>query len=253
MKIKYVTFVTLGAILASVFTFSFIAHAEEGNNPIGEIQNRARERVEMIREEYRAQQETLRAQLEVRREEFKTNLETKREEARTKIEAEREALKARMELIRDTRKSEAVLRIADRLNELNTKMLRHFTDALEKLEKIVERIQARTDELSGRGTDVSEVTLALTNATEKIRIARVAIDAQALKTYPIATSTESGLRDAVKAARDLLNKDLRTVSVVVKEARDGVHAAAVAFGKVHGSDDDSDDDSATSTTTSTTP
>src|SRR3989344_1172558 len=140
---KTLLIIFVGLVAFSGLRVVSVQAVEGGNNSIGKVNERIRERVEMVRDEYRAQQEALKEQMEVRREEFKSNFEAKREELKSRIEMEREALKTRMEKIRDTKKGETVLRIADGFNRLNTKLLRHFTEALEKLEKVLERIRTR--------------------------------------------------------------------------------------------------------------
>ena len=48
------------------------------------------------------------------------------------------------------------------------------------------------------------------------------------KTYAITITTDAKLKDDVKKTRDMFSGDLRVVFASVKDARDAVHAAAVA-------------------------
>lgn len=191
----------------------------EGMGEIKEIRKLTREEMENLRREY----------------------QTKIREAQTalkaKLEAKRAQLKSDLSKIKDERKKQVTERVDKNLDALNERLTNNFVDALDKLDAILVRIDERTDRAeASRSLDVSSVRTVIIDAQAKILEARAAIQVQAGKTYPITVTSDAGLKDAVKKARQALHDDLKAVQDKVKMARDAVHEAARAYAKAHGRD-----------------
>lgn len=168
------------------------------------------------------------------KEEYKNKVEAAREEMKQKVEVAKEALKTKLQGIKDLNKRMIVERIDGSLNKLNEKLLDHYSDILDKLEKVLNRINEKVKTDSAKGLDTTTVYMTITAATEKIKLARTAIEVQAGKTYPVKITTESKLKVDVGAVRQTLHDDLVKVRDAVKAAREAVHKVAVALGQLHG-------------------
>ncbi len=168
------------------------------------------------------------------REAFREEFEAKRAELKSRIEAEQASLKSRLAALKDQRKQQVVERIGSQVNDLNERTLRHLTDALGKLEKVLDRIEARTTKNEQGGMNVSAVRTAMVAAQAAIDAARVAITTQSGKVYSITVSGSDSLRADVGAVRRELHADLTKVRDAVKAARDAVHQAATTLAELRG-------------------
>lgn len=167
-----------------------------------------------------------------KREQSKEEAKEKREEAEKKIEALRADLKVRLQKIKDERKKQVVEKIANELNALNKRMLEHYSNVLDKLEKSLERVSERADRGESRGLNVATVRTAIADADKAIDASRVAIIAQASSTYTVEITTEEKLKADVGKARQALHADLKKVRDTVKSAHDAVRKAAVTLAQI---------------------
>lgn len=193
--------------------------------------------------------EELKKALEEKREAFKNAVEIKREEFKTRIEKHRADLKEKLERIRDERKRSVVEKIDSQLAALNERTLDHFSEALNKLENVLERISGRADQSEEKDVNVSAVRGAIISANELIAAARSAIVAQTGKVYTIEINQENTLRVDVGNARQALHADLVSLRDKVKAARDAAHRAAVSLGQSRGVGNDRNSTSTNSTST----
>ncbi len=190
------------------------------------------------REEIDARKEEFRALQEQRKEEFKTRLEEAKTKARQEVDAKREELKNRLQDIRDEQKKKRVEKLEKELNELNERMTNHFSEVLNKLDKVLVNIKSRTDKAEAKGLDVSSVRTMIKSDEEAIAAARAAVAAQAGKTYtPQITGVEGKLKVEVGQARQTLHRDLAAVREKVKAAREAVRKAATALSQIRGVND----------------
>ncbi len=178
------------------------------------------------------QHQEMQDQMENRREELKKDLEAKREQMKDRMEQHHQELKDKLKTFRDQRKAQIAERVQNNLTALNERMITHFTNVLDRLEKILERIVSRTDKTEKNGRDVSAVRLAISKAETAIAAARGAVETQTGKTYPVEVGDESTVRADVSAARQALHKDLKTVHEAIVAAREAVHKAATSLGKI---------------------
>ena len=142
-----------------------------------------------------------------------------------------------MRQIKDTTKQNATDRILNQMEKLNQVWASHFTNVLDRLEAVLEKIKSRKDKALANGKDVSLVIEAITKAEASIDAARVALEIQAQKTYVVdpgtisqETTTQEGqnnlisdFRTQFKALRELLFADLKSLrDGAMKDARDSV-------------------------------
>ena len=157
-----------------------------------------------------------------------------------------------LERFRDERKRQIVLRLANGLEEVNRRMIERFTENIDHIEDVLERVSSRADKAAAHGVDIAAVRSAIVSAESAIAAARAAITVQAGKTYPVNLTDESTARADVAAAKQALESDLKAVRALVQTARDAVHAAAVALAGIPRVDDyEVEPPTPTSTTTST--
>src|SRR3989344_4263547 len=205
----------------------------KAENEIKEEKARIKNTAETVKEDIKKRKEEFNDAVKVRREEFNNTVKTKREELQNEIKSKREDLKVRLEKIKDERKKETVEKIDQRMDALNEKMMRHFSDVLDKLEKMLVRINERVDKASAeRDLDVSAIRLSIDKANTAIASARSAIESQSGKTYTIKITTESGLKKDVGNARQALGVDLSEIRDAVKSAHSAVKDVAVALAKL---------------------
>lgn len=249
----------ISSVLVGVLSVGYLVLAEEdGLNkpspsvlPREDIRLKAREQKDQLRQnikdikintkaeikdkkiEFKNRTEAIKEDAQKRREEFNDSVKAKREALANEIKTKREDLKARLEKIKDERKKETVERIDQRIDALNDKMMRHFSEVLDKLEKMLVRVSERADKVATeKGLDVSSVRSAIEKANTAIASARSAIEVQSGKTYSININTEKVLKVDVGKARQALGDDLAKVKDLVKAAHSAVRDAAVALAQL---------------------
>ena len=183
--------------------------------------------------------ERVRSEIMEMRDDFKTRMDAEKAELQGEIQDKREALRAQLQKVKDERRREVVERIDVRLDELNARMLDHFSNVLDGLEDVLERIASRADKAEGRGLDVSTVRTAITDALSSITSARSAVQVQAGKTCIVTVTTENNLRVDVGKARKCLHDNLTVVREAVKAAKEAVRKAATTLAQIPRVDEDS--------------
>ncbi len=140
--------------------------------------------------------------------------------------------------------------IVNQLERLNKVWTDHFTNVLNHLDTVLQKIKTRADKASANSQDVSGVNAAIQAAETTISNARSAVEAQAKKTYTvdltavnsgIATTTAAtgqnqlviNLRAQFKVVRDQLMKDLFGLrDGLMKDSRLAVQNALQLLSKI---------------------
>lgn len=204
-----------------------------------------------------AQREETKVRIETAREEAKARMETAREEAKTRMEAKREETKQRLSDIRDKKKQQMAERLAEQFDKLNKKWTDHFIQRLDHYSAVLLKIQKRADIAATNGKDITATNSAIQSANTAIDNARIAVVAQAAKTYTLdassvittaATTTDSGQENLMKGLRTqfqslhkALFRDLFALrDGVMKNARVAVQTALQTLSQIPKVDDDSD-------------
>ncbi len=166
--------------------------------------------------------------------EFKDTVKVKKVELEDQIKTKRQELQVNLKKIKDTAKQQTVEKIDKQIDDLNSQMMAHFSDMLDKMSAVLVKIGDRVNKASQQGYDVSSVRTAIDNANKAIVAARSAIVTQSGKTYVIKITTETGLKGSVGKARDALHTDLVVVKNAVQSANEAVRKAAVVLGQLRG-------------------
>ncbi len=193
-----------------------------------------KEKIKDKKTEVKNEVRNLRDDIQKKTQEFKDTIKVKKAELENQIKVKRDELKVNLKKIKDTTKQQAVQKIDNQIDDLNSQMMVHFSDMLDKMSAVLVKIGDRVDRASQQGYDVSSVRTALDNANKAIVVARSAIVAQSSKTYIIKITTKNGLRGSVGRARDALHADLTTVKNAVQAANEAVRKAAVTLGQLRG-------------------
>ncbi|MEX1052769.1 MAG: hypothetical protein WEC80_02890 [Patescibacteria group bacterium] len=164
--------------------------------------------------------------------ERKSIIEEKRTDAKERFASKREEFKEKALQIRDEKKQEIVQRVDSRITTLNQKHTDRFSDLLDKLSSILDRIEARALDLEDRGANTSEVDVAVQTARDAIGVAEGEVVEQAGKDYIIEIGSDSNLGTVVSSAFNEFKNDMQTLQASVKVVRDAVHEAAVALKEV---------------------
>ena len=200
----------------------------------GGILEKIKERAQISTEEFQQNREQLKQLMEQNQIEFRNQIQQKREEMAIRIKSLGEQLRTRLkERIKNVDKQKIVERVYESINALNEKMTKHYLNVLERLEKILEKIESRTAKAKLNGIDVSLVEMAINDAKTKISNAKEAVNTQAGKIYqPPEITTEESLKLDVGKLRQQLHDDLKAVEKLVKDAREAVHQAAILLGQI---------------------
>ena len=215
--------------ICSVLALTLILPVSAQINPLEQVSQDIKQNV---REETKNRREEVKSSISEMRENFRANVQQKREELKNLIEEKRVALKEQLRKVKDERKKQVVERVDAGLDELNGRMLNHFSGVLDKLEDVLERITSRADKAEQRGLDVATVRTAISEALRVIESSRTAIQEQTGKTYAITITSENNLRVDVGKARKALHDDLVKVRETVKAAHDAVRRVAVALAQI---------------------
>ena len=185
-------------------------------------------RMEVEKDQLKVNHEKLKAEMEAKRLEHKTEFEAKRNEAQMHFDERKMELKGHLAKIKDERKKEIVERLSNRFHELNKKRTDHFSNVLDKLDDVLDRITERMNRAHENGIDVGKVREAVALAEKAIADARALLLIQGGMDYPITVSTEAKLKTDISSVRQTLQTDLKKIHDAVKAAHEAVrHAAQV--------------------------
>ena len=162
-------------------------------------------------------------------EEKKNQIKNLAEQKKASIEAKRGEIKDKLAAVRDEKKKALIVRIGEKLANINKNRTDHLLKILTRLEEIVKKIETRTAEVKGKGIDTSVVDAAVATAKTSIANAQVAVTAQAAKVYTITVNSETTAKNEVGQFMKGLEADLKTVRDLVKAAQESVMRAAVAL------------------------
>jgi len=231
MKKRVVIFSIVSLILATS------CFALPTSSPFGVkgILERLRQRSTVFQREFEQNRAEIKRIIEQNQVELRNRIKNKREELKSKIEQLRERLKNQLrEKIKNEAKEKIVDRVYQRINELNERMTNHYLNVLEKLEKILERIESRTAKAKLNNLDVSKVEEAINEAKVAILKAKEAVKNQAEKIYqPPEITNDETLKTKIGNLRQQLHNDLKSVESLVKQAREAVRKALVLLAQIN--------------------
>ncbi len=141
------------------------------------------------------------------------------------ISSRREEFKKKVKGFIDEKKKSIVENLDSRINDMNKNRTAHFSEIIEKLTSILDKIEVKAKEMQAKGVDISRLSSAISDARSAINEASVAIETQAGKNYVINISTETNVKNDVSTTIQLLKTDMQVVMDAVKKAKDSVKIA----------------------------
>lgn len=138
--------------------------------------------------------ETRKNELKERKEELKNEMENRRENLRStstretiknEIEAKKESIKDEVE----KRKENAIGKIQERLNKFTENIMERFSAALERLQKLADRIDGRIAKMEAQNIDVKTAKELMLVARLKLETASTSVTGIGLESGAIASST----------------------------------------------------------------
>lgn len=150
------------------------------------------------------------------KQQIKDAVAAKRLEVKAVAETKREEFKAKLQTIKNEKKKALVERIDAKLMHVNTKHTDKFTQVLNNLQILLDKISLTATR--------ARVLADIATAQTAIDDAKTAVEAQAAKTYTITISTETALRSDVGAVTSQLRLDLMATHKAVVDAKQAVQA-----------------------------
>lgn len=180
----------------------------------------------------RKDRDDFKAEMDAKRDQFKKEVEAKRKSFKAEAEANRNAFKAKIQSINDSRKKTIAQNLDTKLASINEARTEHMSEALIRLQEILNRLIDRTNEAKANGADTASVETAINSAKTAITNAQSAVATQKAKTYTASITDEASLGASFKTTIQLLRSDLQTVHNSVKAAKTAVKQVAVELAKV---------------------
>lgn len=190
-----------------------------------------------LRTTIQQQRDELKATVSQKREDFRMILEEKRKEASESFKQKRDLLQQRLQSIKDERKRALVLRINEKMADVNRRRTDQMNDALQKMSSLLDRLNEKADLAKASGKDLTAFERATTEAQTAIEAAQTAIASQAAKVYTLEVTNQETLKTTVGKAASQMQSDLRLVHSLVVEAKQKVaavirEAARAGVGKI---------------------
>lgn len=161
------------------------------------------------------------------RKNLRQDIREKRRETIERFREKKQEFKERLLGIRDERRRAIVERVSDRIDSMNERYVDLFSQALDRLQLILDEIDGQILTLESTGLDTGEVKNAANSAQSAINVAKAALSAQAGKEYVIQIATdEVVLKASVGKTMSQFRRDIRDLHKKVVDARQAVKNAA---------------------------
>ena len=187
---------------------------------------------EEVRQMLSQKREAAKQTVEETREAFQQKMEANRTAAKTQIETRREELKQKLTVIKDERKKATVENVGSKLQDINTRSLANFSETLNRIEELMQKVVTRADKAEVSGADVAQVRSDIESFKTALAAARSAIVTQTSKVYSITVVDEATLKANVEKARQTLQTDLKKVQDTVKAVREAARVAVTDLVKI---------------------
>ncbi len=188
-----------------------------GSGTSTEARLRAKAELDLRKKELEERRESLKEEMEEKRENLKKEMEEKREGAKEELETRKETLKDKME----ERKDGALTKIQERLKKFNENVIERFEAAVERLEKLAQRIDSRIAKMEAENIDVKGAKDLMVVAKLKIETAKTSISGIDFESEVIASSTAT--------TTVAFKKDFESLKLQIEKAKTDIKAAHAAL------------------------
>lgn len=150
------------------------------------------------------------------------------------LRLKKDQLRAKLQSFKDQRKANLVDKINSNLDTINKRRTTQMTAILEKLSKIVDKIETKTEESSASEENKEKIRVQASDLRASIDSTREAITSQSAMDYTIKISSESAAKADARTSRDALHKDLQLAHSLVKQVRKDVVELISSYGSLIG-------------------
>ncbi len=164
--------------------------------------------------------------------EFMKEIAAKKESMKVQKQTEKDAFKAKIASLKDERKKISADKIDTKLAGSNQTQTTKMSEALTRLQEILNKLIDKTNEQKAAGKDTTAVETAINNAKTAITTAQSAVAAQAAKTYTANVTDEATLQQNFGTTFAQLRSDLQTTHEKVKLSKDAVKQVAIELMKL---------------------
>lgn len=167
--------------------------------------------------------------------EFMKEVATKRDAMKAQMQTEKESFKSKIASMKDTNKKMSAEKIDAKLASTNQTQTTKMSEAITRLQEILNKLIDRTNEQKTAGKDIAATETAINNAKAAITTAQTAVAEQAAKTYTANISDETTLKQNFSTTLTQLKGDLQTTHEKVRLAKDAVKQVAIELKKLENS------------------
>lgn len=153
------------------------------------------------------------------------NITQKRQIAQTLRTQKEAALKTRLGQFKDQKRVAIATKVDQNLDTVNRNRTAAMEKNLDKMTMILDKLQLRMETASSSGKNTSSIDAAIRVARAAVTDTQTSVSVQAGKEYTVTATSEASLKSDVKAARDRLFNDLKTVHTQIESARKSVISA----------------------------
>ncbi len=178
-------------------------------------------------------QTALRERIASKQADLMEKLDMKRKEASESFKLKHDAFKLRIEAIRDEKKKMLTERISSRSAQINIRRTNHWTEVLNKLSGILQRLEDKVNAAKTAGKDTGSAEAAIASAEAKIAEAQEAVLAQAGNVYTASITSDATLNSTVGTMVKQLQSDLQSVHKLVIEAKQAVMNVVREMARAH--------------------
>lgn len=154
-----------------------------------------------------------------------------REAAQERYQEKKDEFDTKVEKIRDQREKAVLTRLVSKFDTINGKWIEHWSNVLDRLTKILDKINTKAADATGDTSDYDE---AYKDATDKIKAAQDLLQEQADNNYVFEITDEAKLGSEVSDITDQFRTDIQDTHAAVKDARDAVKTAFSEMRKLFG-------------------
>lgn len=207
---KYLALPLAISLLAATSSFAFAQNVTTTSTPTTETVKPGKAMRQQVRQTFKSQKQAL--------------LDTGK--------ANREQFKAQLAAIKDAKKKQILSLLDTKIAAVNKRRTTHMTNALTRLQQILDKITERAATAKTQGMNTTAVDQAVATAETAMTTAQTAVTTQTGKDYVISVPDETRAKAAVGQTIDSLHTDLRTTRQSVLAAKQAVLGAAIALAKL---------------------
>lgn len=136
-------------------------------------------------------------------------------------------------LIKDEKKKAQVIKISEKMIDINNQKTEKMKNSLEKLNTLNDKLAKKVQRAKAKGTDTSLAEQAVANARAIIEIVQNAVVNQVAKVYSIDVVDEQTLKLEAQAVFLKMKSDLLAVNKLLIDAKQKVRVAIIEVAKVN--------------------